>query len=879
MTVTFPRTRGQTAILLLLAACGRGRSALVENGGFEDGLAGWTAEGGVVADAPGAHGGRTCAGGAVAGKGWTLAQAGLPVTKGRTYRVDAWVRANGAASLALWTQEKGPKDAQRAAVWEDVGADWTPVAAFVTAARNEKLTLRFAAKADGDEAASVFLDDVAVTEATLPVATQVEPGKGFDDEPSMARAADGSLYVAWLSWRDGADSLQTARFAAKPDGTFEKLGTWQVEGGARSVFSPQLRVSPQGHGPALDYVAESQGHWCNAGCVLGPDGPPSSRAEVARSGPPLTDRPHLPPWDPDVRLDVDARRISDGIEIAVLTPRSPLPNVHVVTQAPTIDRNPILVSGAGESWVLYENVETPGYRVSFETARHVVVARIDGDRLVAPKNYIATSPLWSRAESPAAAFDAKGRLWVAYRKPRLPTAGWDVFLTGWTGNAWVPPIPVSSRKGMNRRPGLVIDGDRAIVCYQADDLPEGWGDIDRAKDATSGVYLVSVPLPDVPAAPHELEPLVENPAPWEAAEIRRRFGDEAPVPHETDVGGEKLKLLVGDLHSHSDTSICERLTNGSADDVYAMQRDFLHLDFACLTDHGEDFNPYLWNRQAKLARANEVPGKFTTFLGEEWTSSFEETDAKHPYGFYGHRNLILADLRFPRWWNPRNRQTPAELWADLRAAGANFVTIPHQLADTGNVPTDWSFADEVAQPVAEVFQIRGSYEGKDAPRVAKKVTPDEGWFLQDALRRGVVTGVIASPDHGGGVGKACVWAKENSREAILDALRARRCYGTTGARIALEVRVGGHFMGEKTSDGASGPVTIEVRASCPNDVAKVSICRGGAWIREETPTARDFAVRFTDDAAPAGPKWYYVRVEQKDGEIAWSSPVWLGAAK
>src|SRR5206468_1245192 len=122
-----------------------------------------------------------------------------------------------------------------------------------------------------------------------------------------------------------------------------------------------------------------------------------------------------------------------------------------------------------------------------------------------------------------------------YLKPRLPTAGWEVWLTGWTGRAWVPPIPVSSMKGMNRRPSLVVDGSRAVVCFQADDLPTGWGDIDHAKDAKSGVYLTSIELPDVPAAPHELEPLVENPAPWEAAKLRHHFGDDAPTKHQTFV--------------------------------------------------------------------------------------------------------------------------------------------------------------------------------------------------------------------------------------------------------------------------------------------------------------------------------------------------------
>jgi hypothetical protein len=59
--------------------------------------------------------------------------------------------------------------------------------------------------------------------------------------------------------------------------------------------------------------------------------------------------------------------------------------------------------------------------------------------------------------------------------------------------------------------------------------------------------------------------------------------------------------------------------------------------------------------------------------------------------------------------------------------------------------------------------------------------------------------VIASPDHGGGTGKAAVWATYLSRESILSAIRARRTFGTTASRIFLDVRTNGRMMGEKTS--------------------------------------------------------------------------------
>lgn len=44
------------------------------------------------------------------------------------------------------------------------------------------------------------------------VQIRVQPDEGFNDEPSMIALADGSLYVSWISFREGFDSLQLARY-------------------------------------------------------------------------------------------------------------------------------------------------------------------------------------------------------------------------------------------------------------------------------------------------------------------------------------------------------------------------------------------------------------------------------------------------------------------------------------------------------------------------------------------------------------------------------------------------------------------------------------------------------------------------------------------
>ena len=137
--------------------------------------------------------------------------------------------------------------------------------------------------------------------------------------------------------------------------------------------------------------------------------------------------------------------------------------------------------------------------------------------------------------------------------------------------------------------------------------------------------------------------------------------------------------------------------------------------------------------------------------------------------------------------------------------------------------------------------------------------------------------MIASPDHGGGYGKACVFATELSREAILESLRARRCYGTTAAKIFLDVRVNEHLMGEKIAAEPEGPVTVKIVANCPAEIDRVEVCRNNQFLYAKQPAGREARLTFVDTDPLEGRSYYYVRVIQKDEEIAWSSPVWFGA--
>jgi hypothetical protein len=56
----------------------------------------------------------------------------------------------------------------------------------------------------------------------------------------------------------------------------------------------------------------------------------------------------------------------------------------------------------------------------------------------------------------------------------------------------------------------------------------------------------------------------------------------------------------------------------------------------------------------------------------------------------------------------------------------------------------------------------------------------------------------------------------------------------------------------------------------------MTLIRNNQEIHSRPVHAREVALAFEDDAPLEGPAFYYVRVIQADGHMAWSSPVWVG---
>jgi hypothetical protein len=126
-------------------------------------------------------------------------------------------------------------------------------------------------------------------------------------------------------------------------------------------------------------------------------------------------------------------------------------------------------------------------------------------------------------------------------------------------------------------------------------------------------------------------------------------------------------------------------------------------------------------------------------------------------------------------------------------------------------------------------------------------------------------------------GLAAIRAPELTAKALIDALKARNCYGTTGARIYVEFAINGHRMGSELSvEMLHEPREITGRVVGTDQVSRIDIVRNNEDWRTLEPASDDSSFELTDADEIGAGTYYYLRAWQADGEMAWASPVWIG---
>ena len=85
--------------------------------------------------------------------------------------------------------------------------------------------------------------------------------------------------------------------------------------------------------------------------------------------------------------------------------------------------------------------------------------------------------------------------------------------------------------------------------------------------------------------------------------------------------------------------------------------------------------------------------------------------------------------------------------------------------------------------------------------------------------------------------------------------------------------MGEHFMGEEFTTSEALPA-LSVKALGTGPISRVDVLRDSQVVFSSLPASPTVELEYQDQGATRGTHYYYVRILQEDGMIAWSSPIW-----
>ncbi len=313
----------------------------------------------------------------------------------------------------------------------------------------------------------------------------------------------------------------------------------------------------------------------------------------------------------------------------------------------------------------------------------------------------------------------------------------------------------------------------------------------------------------------------------------------------------------------------------------------------------------LWKKVSSFVAEFNEEDRFSSFLGFQWNGEA---------GTEGLRTLVYAKDNKPllRFKDSKSNQlkkiykshTPNEI-----------ISIP-SFTMGSNVKYDFKNFDAEYEPVVEIYNAWGSSEclekeGNLRPikgKGKKGVQENKDGSIRRALKQNHRFGFTAGGVDNRGVfaelkeagqtqyspGITAVLSKNHTRDAIFAALQKKACFATTGARIILGFEIAKHPMGsELSTEDKPGLVFnrhITGFVAGVSDLKEVTLFRNGdvfhtfeckgdelEFTFDDDENIKNLVIKSPDDRAPF--IFYYLRVVQKDGHIAWSTPIWIDLVK
>ncbi|RMF02054.1 MAG: hypothetical protein D6768_09175 [Chloroflexi bacterium] len=310
-----------------------------------------------------------------------------------------------------------------------------------------------------------------------------------------------------------------------------------------------------------------------------------------------------------------------------------------------------------------------------------------------------------------------------------------------------------------------------------------------------------------------------------------------------------MHAFWGHLHAHTTYS------DGSGPPRYALAvARAAGLHFYALTDHGWRLDDVQWADVLSRTAEATIPGQFVAFGGTEWShptaghltilNSTVRVNKEHP---------LLADLPALYTWLATNPAVVAQFNHPDPARGGNFNDFAPNSGAANNVALQEIGNNAQQYTTYETAFLQSNFRGWRVAPTINGDTHTPNWGSDLPARTGIV-------------------APQLSRNALLDAIRARRVFATEDSNFALALRANGRWMGSVLT--GTGAVSISVTAVDPDaEPATLALYDRNLQLAETTIHGPAAEWQFTIEARPG--HFYWVKAVQADGDRAYSAPVWV----
>ena len=711
--------------------------------------------------------------------------------------------------------------------------------------------------------------------------------------PSAAYDGQGRLHIVWAAQVDGNWDLYERR---KESGAWSAVS--RLTQAAGSDFHQKTIGAPNG-----DLLLAWQGSRAGQSDIFlkrftgGAWG-----EEIKVSDSPAND------WEPSLAAAPDGTvwvgwdtydRGNYDVVVRAVQPGGKLGAPRAITSSSRFEAHASLACDPqGRLWIAFDEAEANwgkdyGYLVKergnpLYQSRRVRVVRLSGDRLEEPEAGIADAfplgmPGFLQNALPVITSDGRLTLFalqLSFSRSVIEVWGsggvWETVALTLDGAGWHRSRVMPDSAGANDiRAAAVNSRDGSVWGAWAADL-RGFQNGAPQHQTVLAANLSRVPETE-PGGEIRMRPFVEQPElsfathPREAADLRTIRG------YRMRSGDASYQIVRGDLHRHTSLS-ADGVGDGSLWDFYRYALDAASLDFSTVTDHQGGGTSYNWWKAQKSTDLFYAPGRLTTIYAYERSVLYPN----------GHRNMVFTKRGIPILpIDPAENRNGAVRSADavlpyLRKY--NGIAFRHTSAtDQG---TDWADHDNTLEPMVEVYQgHRVVYEHEGGPKGAtatKLYMQRSGYrpagFIWHALAKGYRLGFEAASDHcSTHLSYSCILTTGTSREALVDAMRKRHSYGATD-NIVMDFRVEGggrqYIQGDETPVLPSYSLVVNALGTGP--IKRVDVIHNESYVYAVTPTGKSSVnFKYVDGHPVAGENRYYIRLEQEDGNMAWSSPVWV----